>query len=120
MSRLPMLKGEFVLALGLGIAELGCGGRILQLPLLLDPARRRPIPSPHPPMRGTARPTPPAPPSRYEETRKMMLELEVEYPHGVPAHVRRQMKQSGLSTLGDTTTMANLTAPFTRAGYSNY
>ena len=50
----------------------------------------------------------------------MMLELEVEYTHGVPAHVRRQMKQSGLSTLGDTTTMANLTAPFTLAGYSNY
>ncbi|MFM7454258.1 MAG: hypothetical protein ACKO1V_09900 [Cyanobium sp.] len=30
------------LALRLGIAELGCGGGILQLPLLLDLTRRRP------------------------------------------------------------------------------
>jgi len=56
----------------------------------------------------------------FVETRRDVIDLSVEYPHGAPAHVRRQVARSGVSVLGNTNEMSNLNNPFTRQGYANY
>lgn len=48
------------------------------------------------------------------------MDLAVQYPHGAPAHIRRQLAAQGVSVMGDTRQMSNLNNPFTRQGYLNY
>ncbi|CAG9464886.1 unnamed protein product [Pedinophyceae sp. YPF-701] len=51
-----------------------------------------------------------------EQQRSGLMDLVTEYPHGIPKHIERKLRGSGLN-FGDTTSHSNMTAPFTRPGY---